>query len=316
MADDTISYNVCIINDGDLASNLGKRGSQSEITMFNYKKGNRAITISYPHRYPERIQSLINSVGISDFVVLVIDKLDRYFGEAVLTLDAMGVTEGYIILKNYIDMGSIKPYISGTVVEKYTLFEGDVNSLREDMFSRIIDVQDEHQPVVMVDQAFTVKGIGTVALGVVMEGVIKKHDAVKLYPSEKNIIVRSIQVHDNDVERAIKGSRVGLALKNVSPEEIEKGDIISAGDIPLVEQIEAEIKVNKYFRAGVSDADMIHVAMGLKIVPARVEGSIKAGESKSIAVKFERQVPYFRKMKTGVFHLDRFPRVVGKINFP
>lgn len=66
---------------------------------------------------------------------------------------------------------------------------------------------------VPVDHAFSVKGVGTVVLGLVTKGTVKKHDALKVLPGTKTVQVRSIQKHDDDFDLASEGDRVGSGLK-------------------------------------------------------------------------------------------------------
>ena len=75
----------------------------------------------------------------------------------------------------------------------------------------------------MVDHSFSVKGVGEVILGFVKKGVVRKYDKLTLLPANKEVIVRSIQMQDEDYDEAEAGSRVGLAIKGVTVEEIKRG---------------------------------------------------------------------------------------------
>ena len=69
-----------------------------------------------------------------------------------------------------------------------------------EQFEAIIEAKDENGFVVAVDQAFTVKGVGLVAVGHVRSGRVNKHDDVVFAGSDGNAIARSLQVMDLDVE--------------------------------------------------------------------------------------------------------------------
>ena len=78
-----------------------------------------------------------------------------------------------------------------------------------------------------VDHAFNVKGVGVVVLGVVTSGVVQKHATLNVLPGGKSAQVRSIQKHDDEFDVAGEGDRVGLALKNVEVEDLDRGAVLT-----------------------------------------------------------------------------------------
>ncbi|MFW9819340.1 MAG: EF-Tu/IF-2/RF-3 family GTPase, partial [Candidatus Thorarchaeota archaeon] len=106
---------------------------------------------------------------------------------------------------------------------------------------------------ILIDHAFPVKGIGTVILGIVKEGKISTGQMLELTgyngPSKK-VIIRSIQKHDRDFKTAIKGDRVGLALKgNISAEDISRDNIlINPGLLKSEHQIKARVFINQFYK--------------------------------------------------------------------
>jgi selenocysteine-specific elongation factor len=79
-----------------------------------------------------------------------------------------------------------------------------------------------------VDRAFTLRGIGTVVTGTLWSGSIGEGDELRLEPSGRDVRVRSVQVHDNPVERADPGQRVAVALPGVERSEVRRGDALVA----------------------------------------------------------------------------------------
>src|SRR5213083_1286764 len=63
-----------------------------------------------------------------------------------------------------------------------------------------------------VDRVFSLRGIGTVATGTLWSGTIGEGDELRAEPGGVDVRVRSVQVHDEPVERAEAGQRVALAL--------------------------------------------------------------------------------------------------------
>ncbi len=225
---------VAVLAPPDYAKDLGKKGTTSDITFYNLKKGDATVTFVEPTRYPEKLSSLFYAVSLSDRVILVVDEINASFGECVLMLQCSGKSTGYLILKNYISPDQIAPLIKGTVLERYEILEEDMVGIREKMLDISVR-QTAHRKahentgkgIVPIDAHFNVKGVGVVVLGSVAQGSIKKHDTVKVLPTEKTAQIRSIQKHDDDAESAVTGDRVGLALKNIESEELDRGFVLT-----------------------------------------------------------------------------------------
>jgi selenocysteine-specific elongation factor len=81
-----------------------------------------------------------------------------------------------------------------------------------------------------VDRAFSVRGAGTVVTGTLWSGTAARGDEVTIQPAGRRARVRSVEVHDEPVERAQAGQRVALNLAGVSRDEVARGDVIVAAD--------------------------------------------------------------------------------------
>ena len=96
-----------------------------------------------------------------------------------------------------------------------------------------------------VMDVLTVGGVGTVAIGRIERGTLREGDEVRIEPSEKRAKVKSIEVQGQGVESAGPGDTVGVALRNVSKAEVDRGDVIGPEDDPPkpVDAFEARIAV-------------------------------------------------------------------------
>src|SRR6059058_6242034 len=81
-----------------------------------------------------------------------------------------------------------------------------------------------------VDRSFTLRGIGTVVTGTLWAGSVGAGDMVRLLPRGLEARVRSVQVHDEPVERAAAGQRVALNLVGVGWRDVGRGDVVVTGD--------------------------------------------------------------------------------------
>jgi selenocysteine-specific elongation factor len=81
----------------------------------------------------------------------------------------------------------------------------------------------DHPTRLFVDRAFTLRGIGTVATGTLWSGSIGPDDTLTAEPGGRRVRVRSVEVHDEPLERAEAGQRVAVALPRVSPADLPRG---------------------------------------------------------------------------------------------
>ncbi|MCY4086596.1 MAG: selenocysteine-specific translation elongation factor [Actinomycetia bacterium] len=82
-----------------------------------------------------------------------------------------------------------------------------------------------------VDRSFTIAGIGTVITGTLWSGSIGEGDELIAEPLGLPVRVRSVQVHDEAVERAEAGQRVAVALPGVERDRIRRGAALVARDV-------------------------------------------------------------------------------------
>src|SRR4051794_40094323 len=127
------------------------------------------------------------------------------------------------------------------------------------------------EPRLHVDRSFTLKGIGTVVTGTLWSGSVAAGEGVRILPAGLEGRVRSVQVHDEPVERADAGQRVALNLSGVGWREVKRGDVVSAagtelGPTYLVDaRLSLEPGANELRRG-----ERLHVHHGTREAPARV----------------------------------------------
>src|SRR6059036_1289805 len=85
-----------------------------------------------------------------------------------------------------------------------------------------------------VDRSFTLHGIGTVVTGTLWSGSVSEGDELRAEPAGIDVRVRSVQVHDEPVERAEAGQRVAVALPGVERPQLARGDaLVEPGFYPV-----------------------------------------------------------------------------------
>lgn len=129
------NINVAILGTNGYAEKIGKKSDVTDITLYDYKIGTDSFTLIEPSKYPEKISSLFYSVSISEFIILVVDKIDSFLGETILMVNSLKIDNGWIILRNYIQPEQLDPLIIGTSLEKYEYRDDTPTKLREDLIN-------------------------------------------------------------------------------------------------------------------------------------------------------------------------------------
>jgi len=80
-----------------------------------------------------------------------------------------------------------------------------------------------------IDRVFALAGAGTVVTGSTWSGTVAPGTSVRLLPLDRDVRVRSIQVHSQDADQAGPGRRTALALVGVAREEIDRGHVAVTG---------------------------------------------------------------------------------------
>ena len=80
-----------------------------------------------------------------------------------------------------------------------------------------------------IDRVFALAGAGTVVTGSTWSGTVSGGATVRLLPLDRDVRVRSIQVHGQDAAQAGPGRRTALALVGVDKDEIDRGHVAVTG---------------------------------------------------------------------------------------
>ena len=293
-----------------LAAKLGKKGTESDIVLYNFVKGDNILAVIDPVGYPKSPKPLVNAANMSDVIVFCIDAkgLDARAGECIIMLDLLKPKHGLITITKAdtsnpyaIDelKNKIKLMTKGTVMESWEVlptstktFE-NVDRLKDILFEIDNKLKEENKALndkpsrTAIDHHFNVTGVGTVILGYVKQGTIHMKEKLLVWPIKHEAEIRSIQMNDVDVKEAPTGSRVGLALKNVQSKDLDRGFIISPK-----EEVNDQFALNcatAKFKGEFKPGDKVHVYAGLQSTPGnivRIEENGKEIETTKSAGKY------------------------------
>ena len=261
------SINFVVLGKQDIASEFGKKGTESDLTLYDRKESDVIKTWVIPNGFPEKIQPLFQAINLAEYVIFHVDKLDKFTGEQIIALDSLKKEKGILSHTFDVDESKLEMMIKGTVVENYTRVEHD--KIKEEM-NTLEPITNDDSPELLIDHCFDVKGVGTVILGKVTGGTIKQYDNLKLYPAGIDVLIKSIQMHDDPVTESVCPARVGIAVKGAKPDEVGRGDVISAENVVDVKtEIELDFKKNPFYKNDIAENQGCLVSVGLQIKAAK-----------------------------------------------
>ena len=268
----------------DLASSFGKKGTVTDLSLYDRKESEIIKTWVTPSGFPDKIQPLFQAINLAEFVIFHVDKLDKFIGEQIIALDSLKKEKGILSHTFDVDESKLDMMIKGTVVEKYLKVSQD--NIKEEM-DKIQPLSVDGKPSMVVDHCFDVKGVGTVILGKVTSGKIEQYDNLKLYPAGIDVLIKSIQMHDDPVEESVCPARVGLAVKGAKPDDVGRGDIIcEEGSVQVKSEIELDFKKNQFYKGDIAENQGCLVNIGLQIKAA------KFSSISPLKLTFEKPVVY------------------------
>lgn len=175
---------------------------------------------------------LAKQVGV-ERIVVYINKADQVDAE-VLELVEIEIRE---LLCDFGFDGENCPIICGSALEamKGTDSEIGVPSIR-----KLLQAVDEYIPtpvrdvkspfLLPIDNAFTVPGRGTVVVGTLKRGTVLKNAEADLlgFGENQKTTVSDIQVFKKSVQKCVAGDNVGILLRGVKIQTVQKGMLLCA----------------------------------------------------------------------------------------
>ena len=261
------SINFVVLGKQDLASEFGKKGTESDLTLYDRKESDVIKTWVIPNGFPEKIQPLFQAINLAEYVIFHVDKLDKFTGEQIIALDSLKKEKGILSHTFDVDESKLNMMIKGTVVENYTRVEQD--KIKEEM-NALEPITNDNPAELLIDHCFDVKGVGTVILGKVSNGTIKQYDNLKLYPHNIDVLIKSIQMHDDPVPESVCPARVGLAVKGAKPDEVGRGDVISVeGAVEIKTELELDFEKSPFYKSEITENQGCLVNIGLQTKAAK-----------------------------------------------
>lgn len=182
---------------------------------------------------------LARQVGVP-YIVVFMNKVDMMDDEELLELVEMEIRE---LLSTYEFPGDDIPIIKGSALQalEYVQGGGNVKGAKETAcIFALMDAVDSYIPspqraidlpfLMPVEDVFSITGRGTVATGRVERGTVKVSETVEivgLMEKSRSVVVTGVEMFRKLLDQAEAGDNVGLLLRGVQRNEIERGQVLA-----------------------------------------------------------------------------------------
>jgi selenocysteine-specific elongation factor len=142
-----------------------------------------------------------------------------------------------------------------------------------------------------IDRVFAVAGAGTVVTGSTWSGTVAAGENVRLLPLDREVRVRSIEVHGEATSRAAPGRRTALALVGVAKEELDRGHVaVTGAGWRATSTLDVSLELLPKARKALVARTRVRVHLGTAEVLARIAQvrSIAPGETGLARLLLER----------------------------
>jgi len=188
------------------------------------------------------------------YIVVALNKVDMMEDEELLELVEVELRE---LLAKYNFPGDEIPVVRVSALKALECGCGKKECQWCGGIWKLLDAVDDYiptpvrakdQPFLMpVEDVFSIKGRGTVPTGRVERGVIKAGDEVELvglHHEPRKVVATSLEMFHKTLDGAEPGDAVGILLRGVDRDEIERGQVLAApGSIKPHTYADAEVYV-------------------------------------------------------------------------
>ncbi len=184
------------------------------------------------------------------YIVVFMNKVDMVDDPELLELVELEVRE---LLSEYDFPGDDIPVIKGSALKA---LEAGGEGPDAECIQELMDAIDSYIPeperdidkpfLMPVEDVFSITGRGTVATGRVERGIIKQGEEVAIVGmgSDKKTVVTGVEMFRKLLDEGRAGDNVGLLLRGVGKEEIERGQVLAKpGTITPHTKFKAEVYV-------------------------------------------------------------------------
>ena len=273
-------------------------------STFNLQPSTFSVGLVDVPGHQDFVRNMIAGVGAIDLALLAVAANEGWMPqteEHFQILSYLGVQRLVVVLTkcDIAEPGRVRDQVRETLRE--TLFSNapiiptsvrtgagleDLKNALAHEFAALTPPRDIGKARLFVDRAFSLRGIGTVVTGTLMDGALHVGDSVFVQPSNISSRIRSLQSHSHDVDVAQPGTRTAISLPDLRIQtDVKRGDVItsqqfeSASNLDIILTRSARLQRAAPIKSGTA----AYVHHGTRRVLARIilaeTNSLAAGDS-------------------------------------
>jgi selenocysteine-specific translation elongation factor len=283
---------------------IAKKSEAEGIAVHTRTEGGRRYSFLDVSDYPGRVQGYASIASFCDHALYFFPKsgkLSAPDGELAVLLSAFGIPGTMEIFDRTSTPEFAASAFKGTALAGYKTEERESAASAIDLSHAVPRADLPGKTLVYIDRVFTVKGVGTVALGFVLSGTVSIHDQLRPIPGPEGLRadVKGIQVNDIDFESAGRGIRVGLSLRGVEPKDLDRSHWLDDGSFEVTDAPSFDFSRSLFYRQDVVGREL-HVQLPGELAPAK----LTAGRGQKVVAQLPWQVPVWEGMKGAAIDLN------------
>jgi selenocysteine-specific elongation factor len=232
--------------EGDTTYEEQQRGITIDLSFSNMQKGHQNIAFIDVPGHEKLVKNMIAGAFGFDCVMIVISAAEGIKPqtiEHIEILNLLGVKNAVVVLtkKDLVDNASLeakkeeislflKAYDFNLLLfESVSIYDTQsIEELKSNLFK--LNAQSKTQENFFryyIDRVFSSKGTGTVVTGTVLGKPIQLNDKLYLCDLKKEVKVKNLQVHNNNVLEANISNRAAINLQGIQTHELQRGMLLS-----------------------------------------------------------------------------------------
>jgi selenocysteine-specific elongation factor len=148
-----------------------------------------------------------------------------------------------------------------------------LDELRAEMIRQLVGFEARRATGIFrlpLDRAFVIKGHGTVVTGTATGATVAVGQKLRVLPAGNELRVRSIQVHNESVERAGLCQRVALNLTSAETLELKRGDVLADDRLEITtSRFDAMLEIRPSAKRPLKNNERVRIFIGTAETLAR-----------------------------------------------